>query len=263
MISLKRFGSMFLMLVLLVNLSTGVIQAQSESEGETEQALIQIVAASDTFVDWLAGYPDWIGHAYKGDDGSNTWYVEFYNSDESDWLGYANINADDGEIYDAFAPVPLPTDVYQEQQPRIQALVLDDPEVMTRLGDFAAWDAYTDYNRYESLWDVYLVRGIDAILVKARLDESDNFYIDSIVDPNALSEEQTEQAARDKAIGLAYSGEGLDQALEGHDDWITYVENQGDPRWSVAFEADGEQLFYALVDIATDKVLEVIIREGE
>lgn len=254
MTSLKRLGPMLLMLMLLVNLGAGIVQAQSEEE--TEQALIQIVVASDTFVDWLAGYPDWIGHAYKGDDGANNWYVEFYDSSETEWLGYATINADDGEIYEAFAPVPLPTDVYQEQQPRIQALVLDDPEVMTRLGDFAAWDAYTDYNRYEQLWDVYLVRGIDSILVKALLDENDNFSIDSIVDPNELSEEQTEQAARDKAIGLAYSGEGLDQALDGHDDWITYVENQGGPRWSVAFEADGQQLFYALVDIATDKVLE-------
>jgi hypothetical protein len=258
MTTLKRLFSMALLLSLTMSLGIGVTYAQSDEE--TEQALIQIVADSDTFADWLAGYPDWVGHAYKNDDGSNNWYVEFYNSDESDWLGYANINADDGEIYDAFAPVPLPTDIYQEQQPRIQALVLDDPEVMARLGDFSAWDAYTDYNRYETLWDVYLVRGIDAILVKGRLDENDNFSIDSIVDPNELSEEQTEQAARDKAIGLAYSGEGLDQALDGHDDWHTYVENQGGPRWSVAFEADGQQLFYALVDIATDKVLEVVVK---
>ncbi len=260
MTSLKRLLSIALLLSLMVSL--GIRSTYAQSDEETEQALIQIVAATDTFVDWLANYPDWIGHAYKSDDGSNNWYVEFYNADESDWLGYANINADDGEIYDSFAPVPLAPDIYQEQQPRIQALVLDDPEVMARMTDTAAWDAYTDYNRYEALWDVYLVRGIDAILVKARLDENENFSIDSIVDPNELSEEQVEQAARDKAIGLAYSGEGLDQALDGHDNWHTYVENQGGPRWSVAFEADGQQLFYALVDVATDKVLEVIVKDG-
>jgi len=260
MTTLKRLGRLALVALLIMGIGVGVVYGQSEAE--TEQALIQIVAASDTFAGWLEQYPDWIGHAYKGDDGANNWYVEFYDATETEWLGYATINADNGEIYEAFAPVPLDPQVYQEQQPRIQTLVLDDPEVLARLTDTAAWDVYMDYNRYESVWEVYLYRGIEAMVVKAKIDENDNFSIQDIADPNALSEEQAEQALRDEAINLAYGGEGIDRALEGYDNWLTYVEYQGGTRWSVAFEADGQPLFYALVDTQLDKVLEATVEGG-
>ena len=95
-----------------------------------------------------------------------------------------------------------------------------------------------------------------AVLVKATIDENDHFSISGIVNPNELSEEQAEQAARDQAINLAYGAEGIDGALDGFDNRKTYVENQGGARWSVSFAADGQELFFALVDVTTNQVLE-------
>ncbi|MBI5668567.1 MAG: hypothetical protein HZC41_11225 [Chloroflexi bacterium] len=254
MVRFTRFVIATCLLALLVAFS--LVPALAQSQEETEQALIQIVAQSDEIAGWLDEHPGWIGHGYPGEDAPTFWYVEFYDSSETEWLGYGVIHAETGEIIEAFAPRPLPTEVYAEQQPRIQTLVLADPEVQARLIDPALWDVYTDYNRWEAVWEVYLYRGQQALLVKASLDENDYFSISSITDPNELAEEQAAQAKRDQAVNLAYSAEGIDAALEGYDNWKTYVENQGGTRWSVSFEADGQRLFYALVDIATNRVLD-------
>lgn len=224
----------------------------AQTEEETQDALVQIVASSDTFADWLAQY-DWRPNVYQSDT-EGVWVVEFYNNDDDDWLGYATINAETGEIYDAFAPKPLDTDVYQQQMEKVQKLILEDPEVQARIGDPALWDAYTDYNRYEAKWEMYFYRGTEAVLVKATIDDV-YFDIEDIIDPNQLSEEEAQNEARNQAINLAYTADGVDAALDGHDDWHTYVEPQGGSRWSVTFAADDQELFYALVDIESNNVL--------
>jgi len=243
----------FAFLLALLFASFVPIAVYAQLEEETQQALIQIVASSETFADWLVQYPNWKSNVYPSDT-EGVWVVEFYTEAEDDWLGYATINAETGEIYESFAPKPLPTEVYQEQRDKVLKLTLDDPEVLAYLGDPILWDMYMDYNRYESLWDVYFYRGVDAVLVKASFVDT-YFNIDSIVDPNELTEEQALDDARNQAISLAYGAEGVDTALEGHDDWRTYVEPQGGSRWSVSFAADDQELFYALVDIEVNVVL--------
>lgn len=258
---MKVFWAVLAAMALFGSLSLNAVFAQ-ESQEETEQRLIQIAAESDTFVDWLAQHEGWVGHSYPPDEGV-VWYTEFFTNENNDeWLGYANVNAETGEIQDAFAPIPLPTDQFQEIQPRIQQLVLDDPEVQARVGDLATWDVYTDYNRYDADWEIAFYRGVEAVLVKATLEEGDDFSIHEIVNPHELTDEQNEQIARDTAIGLAYGAPDIDKALDGHDNWKTYVENQGGTRWSVSFNADDRELFYALVDVSSNKVLESSVGGG-
>lgn len=233
-------------------LSLGTAAAQSYEE--IQAALVQIVAASPEFAEWLAGYPNYWGQGWPHEEGSSTWYIEFYNEAGDEWLGYANIDATTGEILDLFIPKPLPADVYQQQLQKVQTIVLSDPEVLARLGDPLLWDIYTDFNRWEQKWEMYFYRGIEAVLVRSSITDA-YFSIDEILDPNALSEEQALDEARNQAVNIAYGAPGIDAALEGHDDWRTYVEQQGGSRWSVTFTADGRELFYALVDIKANIVL--------
>jgi hypothetical protein len=248
---LKHFWLLGLIALLTL---TGVSSMYAQDDEEArKQALVQIVASTPEFSEWLDGYANWQGAAYPPEDGT-VWYVEFYNESGDEWLGYANVEANTGEIQDSFIPKPLPTDVYQAQLEKVQKLVLDDPEVLARLGDPVLWDMYPDYNRWEAVWDVYFYRGVDALLVKAAIEDA-YFSISQISDPNELNEDQQVEDARNQAISLAYSAEGVDGALDGHDDWKTYAEPQGGSRWSVSFAAGEQELFYALVDIQSGAIL--------
>lgn len=228
----------------------------AQSEDEKREALVAIVADSDEFSDWLEDYPDYQFNAW-GPDENQIWYIEFFDESWEEWLGYANINEDSLEIQDSFAPKPLPTDVYQEQLDIVLPYVLADAEVMGWLNDNPdLWDNYTDWNRWEQIWDVAFYRGITAVVVKVRVDENSNPYIDAIVDPNVLDEEDALDEARNAAINLAYGAEGIDAALEGYDDWASYAEPQGGDVWSVTFAATDKLLFFALVNLENEEILE-------
>jgi hypothetical protein len=224
-------------------------------DDEISQALVQVVALSETFADWLPNYEGWYGNAWETEY-PGVYYVEFYNGDGSEWLGYATINRATGEIYESFAPKPLSPDMYQHQLELIETLVLDDSEVAAVLGDARLWDRYTDYNRWEQVWEVRFYRGLDAILVRAALDENDFFWLDSIADENELTEDQAIQDARDRAVSLAYDADGVDRALTGYDNWTTIVQHIRGSQWSVSFVVPERELFYALVDLATARVVE-------
>lgn len=255
-----RIKYMSLALLLLIStLASVAVRAQDDEA--LKQHLIEVVAGSEMFTDWLTTYPDYIANA-SGPDDNNVWYVEFYNDDSySEWIGYANIDADDDEIQDSFAPKPLPADVYQEQLPRVNAFALADPEVLARLnGNPDLWDMYSDWNRWEAKWDVVFYRGIDAVLVRMMVDEN-NIYLEDILDPNQLSEEEALNDARNTAINLAYGGEGVGQALDGHDNWTTYAEQQDENQWSVTFAENDTELAFVLVDVSSEEILDVHIGE--
>jgi hypothetical protein len=245
-IPFKVFSLLF---ALIISLSAfAAVHAQA-----TEQDMINIVADSEEFADWLAQYPNWVGHAYGPDNG--VWYVEFYDETEEEWLGYANVNEETGEFQDFFAPRPLPADQYQAELEKVQPLVLADPEILGRLVDPVLWDVETDFNRYEAQWEVRFYRGIEAMIARVRVD-GDYITISEIFDPNELEEEEALEEARNEAISLAYGGEGIDAALDGHDNWETYTENQAGSIWSVTFAADDEALYFALIDVSSDAILE-------
>ncbi len=230
----------------------------AQAQTDEESYYITFVATSEEFIGWLIEHPGWQGYAY-GPDENGIWYVEFYDASGEEWLGYANVDSTTDTIVDFFIPRPLPADVYQEQQQVVLLVVLDDPEVLALLVDPVLWDYWSDYNRYEQVWEVVFYRGVDAIYVRVRVD-GENYYIEAVVpDAHKLSDEEAEQHDRDTAIALAYQGEGVDQALEGYDDWTTYVEHQGGALWSVTFASGDTELFYALVDIEKEAVLETVV----
>ncbi len=249
MSALKSFRLMFAGCVLL---ALAVVPALAQEEGS--ERVIDLVASTEEFEAWLATYEGWIGYAWSSEE-DGTWYVEFYDQAEEEWLGYASVLIETDEIVDSFIPIPLPPEEYDAGKERIEVLVLDDPEVQARLLDPLLWSMWTDFNRYDRVWEVWFSRGLESIVVTATLDE-DSFSISDIADGNALDEETALQNARDEAISLAYSAPGIDVALEDHDDWITYAERQEDDVWSVSFVAGGDELFYALVNTAEDTVLD-------
>ncbi|MBL8116707.1 MAG: hypothetical protein JNJ78_04200 [Anaerolineae bacterium] len=251
---MKRW-SQRLILIALLCFGSLAVKVAAQDDDPIRQALIDHVASSEIFVDWLSNYPDYHVNAY-GPDENGVWYIEFLNVAQDEWLGYANIDADNNEILDSFAPKPLPQDIYQQQLPLVTEYALADPEVLARLEQKPnLWDNYTDYNRWETVWDLAFYRGIEGIVVKVGFDENENPYIIKIVDPNQLTEDEALDNARNEAINLAYSADGIWDYLGGYDDWTTYAEPQGATRWSVTFVVYDKELFFALVDIQEQRVL--------
>ena len=247
------------LLLLVALLSVGLVPIQAQDDAATKQKVIQIAADSDMFKEWLAVHPNYKSDA-SGPDDKGIWYVEFKTESDDEWLGYANVNATTGAIQDAFAPKPLSTEVYQEQLPQVTAFALADAEVLARLNNNPKlWKMYPDWNRWEATWEVVFMRGIDGIAVKLKFDENRNIQIDKIVDANEFSADEKTDKAHDDAINLAYSADGVGDALNGHDRWATYVEAQGTNRWSVSFVDGDTALTIVLVDVKAGKVLKVKI----
>lgn len=250
-----RFKLLALLVVGLM--SFAAINVQAQDEDETKARVIQIAAESEIFSDWLTGYPDYHSDAWGPDENSN-WYVEFKIGEDGEWLGYAAVNEDTGEIQEAFAPKPLPTDVYQAQLPRVTAFAMADVEVLARLdNNLDLWDMYPDWNRWDATWDVAFYRGIEGLIVKLKIDENDNVIIEQFVDPNELSAEESADKQRNDAINIAYGADGVWQALDGRDTWSTFVEQQSDHVLSVSFAAEDTTLVTVIVDVNDEKVLKV------
>ncbi len=230
-----------------------------ESYEERQARLIALVAEIEDFADWLANYEGWQGKAspQDGDDQDGLWYVEFKDADDEEWLGYANVDIE-GNIEDSFIPRPLPEDELAEGKVRVRELVLADPEVAARLTDPLLWEVEADYDRYEVNWVVNFYRGLEHLRVIAQMNE-DEFYVEEVRNQRTFSEEDAVEYAKDEAVRLAY--EEVGDALEGLDDWRTYVEQQGGARWSVAFVAGETERFYALVDVESEQVLESYVSE--
>lgn len=247
--------SLFILFLIVLALAPSAITTYAQDD-EREQQAIDLAAQTEELAGWLAEHDGWIGYAYESEDASNVFYVEFYTAAEDDWLGYANVDLNSGAVMDAFAPRPLPADEYATGQERATKIVLADPEVQLRLLDPVLWDYYVDFNRYERVWEVYFYRGTEALKVKLTLEDYSGYNFIEITDQNALNEEETLNNMRNEAISLAYSAEGIDSALEGYGAWFTYVEQQAGPLWSVAFVSDERELFFALVDIVANQVIQ-------
>jgi hypothetical protein len=238
--------------LLLIALSIVPTLAQDD---DADRA-VEIVAKTPEFYAWLEQYPGSFGQA-SDDDGDGIWYVEFYAEDWNEWLGYADVNLATGEIVESFIPLPLTAEEFQRGQDRIVPLVQQDAEISAMLGDPILWNMYVDFNRYDRVWEVNFYRGIQALQVIVTLNEDEDYFsIEEIRDPNALEADEQREAWRDEAINLAYSGDGAGEAIDGYDDWTTYAENLRPGVWSVAFVAGGQELYFAVVDVNNDTVIE-------
>ncbi len=251
----RALGLALLAAVVWGALASGAALAQDDPQA---QKAIQLVAASEQFADFLAQYPNWLGWAEQ-DDG-DWWYVEFWSADYEEWLGEAVVNLQTGEIRESFVPRPLPAEKYAELLPRVQAYALADGEVQALLGDPAQWEVWADYDRWEGVWFVDFTRGLDHYVAVVRVETDENgqqaFVLEELFDANLMDAEEQERANRDTAVALAYEAEGVDAALDGHDDWTTYVEPLEENVYSVEFVAGGQELFHAVVNIAQGTILE-------
>lgn len=257
----RRYALVFL-LPLLLSVSAqsgGESGGSAESYDERKARLIALVSETEDFADWLSSYEGWQGKAWPKDDSDEDglWYVEFKDENDEEWLGYADVDPS-GTIENAFIPRPLPDDELAEGKVRVRELVLADPEVAARLTDPLLWDIEADYDRFDVNWDVNFYRGLEHLRVIAKL-EDDAFYIEEVRNERTFGEEDALEHAKDEAIRLAY--EEVGGALEGLDEWQTYVEHQGGSTWSVSFVAGETERFYALVDVEGEQVLESYARE--
>lgn len=252
----KYLNSIVLLTIVFTMLASTLTPIFAQSDEETRA--IELVSAVEDVSAFLATYPDWEGHAYQQDE--TVWYVDFFDVTGEEWIGYGIVDLATEEVRESFVPAPLPADEYATLLPLVELVALEDPEVLGLLKDPVLWDIYTDYNRYDQVWDVYCTRGVTQWLVRVYAEDENSVYISEIVNPNVLTEEEALSNARSSAVSLAYEGEGIDVALEGHDNWTTYAENQGGPVWSVAFVVEDEELYYALVNIESWEILEFSVR---
>lgn len=224
-----------------------------ELEPGAQDAIIRVIY-DEALTDFLEQYPNWSSYAYA--DSETQWHVDFY--DGEDWIGNAHIDFATDQLYDVFLVQDLSPEAYAVGREKIEKLIFSDAEVLALLGDPETWDYDISYNKWETHWEAWFGRNIEAFAMT--FDEyDDQFYVSEIYDPYAFSAEEQEDLERNQAIELAYSAEGIDAALSGVDNWHTYAEPLKEDLWGVEFGGT-EQLFYAVVNIATGEIVETSSR---
>ncbi len=231
-------------------------QGQDEPSPEAQQA-IDLLAAQEDVAAYLAKHPGWVGEAWPEGDESSIWYVDFYDGATEEWLGSGSVDLASEEVLDISIPRELTPEEFQAGQAEIEDFLAADAAIQARLGSYPKlWEHDISYDPWEQRWEAWYYHGLDAFTVLLYFEEDGRIYLDNIVDPYVLEEAAAEQLRRDQAVELAYEAEGIDDALAGVDNWRTYVEPQGEGRWTVEFVADGQLLFSALVDIDAWNVME-------
>lgn len=227
------------------------------SQPETDKALaIAKVAAAPEIAPVLANHPSWVADAYPDDEAERIWHVDFYDKPDGEHLGYGHINLNSDELFDIKMPRDLSPAELQAGIATIDAYLPYDAEVQARLGNPKLWYHDVSYNRWEESWQAYYSRGLEEIVITLYIDDDNDVYLDSIVDPTVLSEEEAMEERRNRAINLAYSAEGIDEALTGVDNWRTYVEDHGGGQYTVAFSTIAGPLYRVHVNIDQERIIE-------
>ena len=223
---------------------------------EDKDLAIANVAAAPEIAPVLANYPAWVADAYPDDEAERIWHVDFYDKPDGEHLGYGHIKLNSNELFDIKMPRDLSPAELQAGIATIDAYLPYDAEVQARLGNPQLWYHDVSYDRWEESWKAYYSRGLDELLITLYIDDNNDVYLDSIIDPSVLNEEEAIEERRNRAITLAYSAEGIDEALAGVDNWRTYVEDQGDGQYTVAFSTTEGPLYRVHVNIDQERVIE-------
>jgi hypothetical protein len=233
------------------------LPAAAQADPDTTDALVAVIAQHEEFADWLPAFPNFYAEAW-GPDEAGVWEVHFHDLDSEEWLGYATVDAATATVIEAFAPKPLPADVYAAQLDLVSRVLRTDPEVLGWLGSVPEnYETYADFDRWERVWNVLFYRGLEGFGVRARIDSlSGDVVIEAVLALPVLEAVLALQDRRSRAIDLAYQVDGVWDVLSDYDDWYTYVQWQHDDVWSVSFAANDTTLFYAEVDLTTGTVLQ-------
>ncbi|MEM7800133.1 MAG: hypothetical protein AAF633_13150 [Chloroflexota bacterium] len=223
---------------------------------EIRRALELLVIEKDIAL-VLDGLPEWHVDAWFSEE-EGLVGINFYNHIE-EWIGYGEVLIENGEpieIFESYMPRELTPEEYQAGLLVVEPYVLQNPEVLGILGDPAAWERYTYYDKWESMWIVSFVQGLDALEVLVGQWEG-AYYVEGVFDPNALEQEDQLRSDQDLAVSIAYEAEGMNDAVFAENEtWTTVASMIDASQYGVSFIADGEELYFVLVDIETGEILE-------
>ncbi|MFZ4663069.1 MAG: hypothetical protein ACOYNY_39050 [Caldilineaceae bacterium] len=227
----------------------------SQPENDKDLAIAKVATAPE-IAPVLANHPSWVADAYPDDEAERIWHVDFYDKPDGEHLGYGHIKLNSDELFDIKMPRDLSPTELQTGIATIDAYLPYDAEVQARLGNPALWYHDVSYDRWEESWKAYYSRGLEEMVITLYIDDNNDVYLDSIIDPSVLNEEEATEERRNRAITLAYSAEGIDEALAGVDNWRTYVEDQGDGQYTVAFSTTDRPLYRVHVNIDQARIIE-------
>ncbi len=222
-------------------------------ESGAQEAILRVVY-DEALTEFLDQYPNWSANAYA--DNETQWHVDFY--DGEDWVGNAHIDFSTDQLFEVYLVKDLSPEAYALGKEKLEQLISSDAEILAIIGDLKSWNYDISYNKWESRWQAWFDRNIETVAIN--FDEYDErFYVGEIYDPYAFTAEEQEELERNKAIELAYSAEGIDEALNGVENWHTYAEPLGENLWGVEFGGE-ERYFYAVVNIDSEEITETSTR---
>ncbi|MFK7804406.1 MAG: hypothetical protein AB8G95_22415 [Anaerolineae bacterium] len=231
---------------------------EDDIDSDQERQALQLLVQEKPIAMLLSTHAEWHVEMWLNEE---EWQMEIDLFDANwEWISWAGVGLDENElpvvVNAMYAPQSLTVEEYQLQQSAAEGLVLNNAEVLAILGDPAEWERYAWYDEWEAAWDIYFYKGLDEISV--RIDNYDGeMMVGSIKNLALLTEEQTIVDNHDRAIELAWSADGIDEALFSTDqEWRTYVTHIGEAQYGVSFAAADNELFFALVDIEAEQVLE-------
>lgn len=227
----------------------------AQPEEDKDLAIAQVAAAPE-IAPVLANHPAWVADAYPDDEAERIWHVDFYAEPDGEHLGYGHVKLNSGELFEIKMPRDLSPAELQAGIATIDAYLPYDAEVQARLGNPTLWYHDVSYDRWEESWKAYYSRGLDELLITLYIDDNNDVVLDAIVDPAVLTEEAAVEERRNRAINLAYSADGIDEALAGVDNWRTYVEDHGGGQYTVAFSTTAGPLYRVHVNIDQARIIE-------
>lgn len=229
----------------------------------TATAAINIAAQSEDLSEVLAGQ-EWEAEVFA--EGENIYGVDFFRTGDFDekeegrFLAWALVDIENGLVVETFKPYLLSEEELERLSLQVQALVLRDAEVAMVIGDPIGWNIEVYWDAFESAFYVSFYRGLDSyvalVYYTADDEEAGEFFFEAFFNEYMMDEAAAALERRDRAITLAFEADGIDDALAGYDDWETIVQEISETEASVEFVVGSERLFFALVDLENNQIIE-------
>lgn len=221
---------------------------------EGGQQALEILVQEKAIAMLLAGRDEWHVEMWFNEE-EMLFEIDLFDTDW-EWISWGAVSLLENAVVEVYTPQPLTAEEYQVQQTQAQTVVLANPEVLAILGDPAEWEQDAWYNEWEASWDVVFYKALDEINV--RVDTYDGeMAVSSIENLALLTEEQQVIDNQNQAIELAWGAEGVDEAIYNTDaEWQTVVTHIDGSQYGVSFVTTDHELFFALVDIESDEVVE-------